>query len=90
MPTRTSTTRIILDRRGDRRRRFELTATQVRALETASEAGRISDAIPFASARSMTDKGLLERRGSEWFVTELGKEVRRRVRAKRKSAGHRA
>lgn len=81
MPTRTDTVSVIL-LRGAGRRRFELTRTQVRALETASETGQVSEAIPFATARSMTDKGMLVRRGAHWFMTELGKEVRRRVRAK--------
>lgn len=83
MPTQSPTIRVQIEIRRGKRTTFELTAAQERALETVSESGLVSDSVPFATARSMVGKGLLRVRGCQWFITDLGYEVRRRVRAKR-------
>lgn len=61
---------------------YELTAAKVRALETVAQDGKLSDAVPFATARALTRQRLLEQRGADWFITPLGQLIRRRVRAK--------
>lgn len=81
-PKSPTTTVRVADNKRRQHRRFELTATQVRGLETVLEDGRLSNAIPFHTARSMTNKGLLVQRGPDWFITPLGKQVRRNLRAK--------
>lgn len=82
MPGPKSPTITVRVTKDHRHRRFELTATQARGLETVAEDGRLSDAIPFHTARSLTNKGLLVQRGPDWFITPLGKQVRRNLRSK--------
>lgn len=84
MPSKKSRTIAVQVNLNGRRRGFELTTMQQQGLETVNQSGRLSDAIPFATARSMTNKGLMARRGAEWFITSLGKQVRGKIRAKRK------
>lgn len=81
-PPRSATVRVVLNT--DKGRvTYELTRAQVRALATVSASGRVSDATPFATARSLTHRGLLQQRGPEWYVTQLGKSVCQRAVNKR-------
>ena len=82
MPTTSPTVRVIIKRSRTERVRCEMTVAQVRALETVSPTGRVSASTPFATARSLTRKGLLRAEGSEWFITDLGKQVRAQARGK--------
>jgi hypothetical protein len=68
------------------RRTYELTYAKVRALQSVSRAGRVSDATPFATARALVKQELVQPKGSEWFITPLGQQVRRRAVEKMNAA----
>ena len=85
MPTQSPTIKVQVEIKRGMRRTFELTAAQEHALETVDNMGRVSDAVPFPTARSMVRKGLLAQVGPVWVITSLGYVVRSRVRAKRRA-----
>lgn len=78
MPTRTPLVRIALNtERG--RVTFELTQAKVRALEGTRETGRLSDVVPFATARSLARSKLVKQDGPRWLITATGARVRSRL-----------
>lgn len=80
-PPRSPVVRVVLNAKSGRQS-YELTAAKVRALQSVSKDGRVSDATPFATARALVKQGLVQPKGSEWFITPLGKQVRSRAAAK--------
>lgn len=65
---------------------YELTAAKMRALETVDAAGRVSDAVPFTTARALTRQKMLHLRGSQWFITGLGSQIRRALETQKAAA----
>lgn len=70
------------------RRTYELTAAQERALVSVDRDGKVSESVPFETARGLTRRGLLKQQGPHWYITGLGRLVRTRVNAKRKDQAH--
>lgn len=87
MPNRTPTTRVVRTNKAGRRITYELTQAKVRALQAVTENGRVLDTVPFETARALTRQKLLRQAGPQWFITELGRDIARRVRAKQAAEG---
>lgn len=85
MPTKTPVVRVQYDHGdGKGRRRYELTNAQIRALSIrdGDRDGRLSEAVPFATAESLVRQGLAVKRGPHWHITRKGRAVGKRARAK--------